>query len=322
MAKILFLVALLLAAALPGEAQVVTSEKVTLVVGHQPFTPTWTSDIMRTLQLHKKYLPNVDVEWFKALYGPPLVNNMIARKIQLSYLGDMPAIVLASKKANLETRLVGLCQSDKGTSAALMVPKDSPVKSVKDLDGKRVATGFGSYLHRFLEVVQDKEKVKFTLVNQPPEVALSNLQAGKIDADGRWPPHWGLAVNKGIARVLTTGKEYNFQFVCGLVVSKQFADEHPKVVTGWLRAELDAHELIRKDPAKAAQLIFEAWEKKIPLEVIQRDVESALYPDQLLPEHVEALKAGADFLFRNKMIDAKPDIDEWVDTRFLQAASR
>ncbi len=162
--------------------------------------------------------------------------------------------------------------------------------------------------------------MKFTLVNQPPEVALSNLQASKIDADGRWPPHWGLAVNKGIARVLATGKDYNFQFVCGLVVNKEFAEQHPKVITGWLRAEIDAHELIRKEPARAAQIIFEAWEKKIPLEVIQRDVESALYPDQVQPEHAEVLKAGAEFLSRNKMIDTTPDIDGWIDTRYLAGA--
>ncbi len=322
MRTMLALLALLLALVSSVAAQVVTAEKATLVVGHQPFTPTWSSDVMRVMQFHKKYLPNVEVEWFKALYGPPLVNNMIARKIHLSYLGDMPAIVLAAKKAALDTRLVGLCQSDGGASAALLVPKDSPVKSVKDLDGKRVATGFGSYLHRFLEVVQEKEKVRFTLVNQPPEVALSNLQAHKIDGDGRWPPHWGVAVNKGIARVLTTGKEYNFQFLCGLVVNRDFATQHPKIMEGWLRGELDAHEYLRKAPDKAALLIYDAWEKKIPLEVIQRDLEYSAYPDQISPEHVDTLKAGAEFLLRNKMIDVKPDIDAWMDTSFLKAATR
>lgn len=305
-----------------AQAQVVTPEKVTLVVGHQPFTPTWVSDVMRVLQLHRKYLPNVEVEWFKALYGPPLVNNMIARKVHMAYLGDMPAIVLSSKKASLDTRLVALCQNDKGTSAALLVPKDSPVKSVKELDGKRVATGFGSYLHRFLEVVQEREQVKFTLVNQPPEVALTNLQAGKIDGDGRWPPQWGLAVHRGIARVLATGKDYDFQYLCGLVVSRDYAAQHPKVVEGWVRAELEAHEFIRKNPEKTAQIVFEAWEKKIPLEVIQRDLQDVFYPDEISREHVESLKAGTEFLLRNKMIEVKPDIDAWVDPSFLKAAAR
>jgi NitT/TauT family transport system substrate-binding protein len=304
----------------PAAAEVVTTEQATLVVGHQPFTPTWGSDVMRVLGLHKKYLPNVEVEWFKALYGPPLVNNMIARKIHMAYLGDMPAIVLASKKASLDTRLVGLCQNDKGTSAALLVPKDSPVKSVRELDGKRVATGFGSYLHRFLEVVQEREKVKFTLVNQPPEVALSNLQAGKIDGDGRWPPQWGLAVHRGVARVLATGKDYGFQYLCGLVVSREYATQHPRIVEGWLRAELETHEFIRRNPDRTAQIVFEAWEKKIPLEVIQRDLDNVLYPDQIASDHVETLKAGAEFLLRNKMIETRPDIDAWVDASFLKAA--
>ena len=302
-------------------AQAVTTEKATLVVGHQPFTPTWSSDIVRLMKFYEKYLPNVQVEWFRALYGPPLVNNMIARKIHLSYLGDMPSLVLASKKSALETRLVGICQTDDGPSAVIMVPKDSPIKSVKELDGKRVATGFGSYLHRFAEVVQAREGIRFSLVNQPPEVAFSNLEARKIDGDARWPPHWGLALHKGIARILTTGKDYGFGFICDLVVSKEYVDKHPKVIEGWLRAELDAHEFIRKHPDKAAQLIYEAWEKKIPLEVIRNDLEYTVYPDHVLPEHIKTLKAGADFLIQQKLIDMKPDVEAWVDDRYLKAAA-
>lgn len=317
----LVLVGLVFPVAASGQA--VTAEKLTMSVGHQPFTPDWTVEIIRMLKLHEKYLPNVQVEWFKALYGPPLVNNMIARKIQMMYVCDTPALVLASKKAALESRLIAVGQTDDGTSAAILVAKDSPIKSVKELNGKRVATGFGSYLHRFAEVVQAKEGIAFSLVNQTPEVRISNLEAGKIDGDATWPPYWNLAVNNGLARVLITGKSYNYRPVCSAaVVSKEFADQHPRVVEGWLKAELEAHEFLRKNPDKAATVIYEAWEKKIPVEVIRRDLAYTTYPDEILPEHTATLKEATEFLLRHKMIDTKPDVDAFVDDRYLKAARR
>jgi ABC-type nitrate/sulfonate/bicarbonate transport system substrate-binding protein len=125
-----------------------------------------------------------------------------------------------------------------------------------------------------------------------------------------------------MARVLTTGKEYGFELICAIVVSKEYAAQNPKVIQGWLRAEAEVHRFIRDNPGKAAEIIFEAWEKKIPIEVIRQDLEGALYPDQILPAHVQILKAGSEFLFRNKMIEVQPDIDSWVDLNFQRSGTR
>jgi hypothetical protein len=41
-----------------------------------------------------------------------------------------------------------------------------------------------------------------------------------------------------------------------------------------------------------------------------------------LPEHLRVLKEGAEFLVEKKLIDTKPDVDAWLDDRYLKAASR
>ena len=58
------------------------------------------TSVMKVKQFYKKYLPNVDVEWFFGLYSPHLVNNWIAGKLELAYLGNMPAVILESKMKN------------------------------------------------------------------------------------------------------------------------------------------------------------------------------------------------------------------------------
>ena len=51
----------------------VSTEKVKIVVGYQPLTPTWGVTILTGAQLWKPYLPNVEVERFNSMSGMPLV---------------------------------------------------------------------------------------------------------------------------------------------------------------------------------------------------------------------------------------------------------
>src|SRR5262249_34730215 len=125
---IVFLTALLASAPLVFEAnagQAVSEKKLKVVVGYQPLTPTWGATIVTGAKLWKPYLPNVEVERFDAMSGMPLVNNMLADKINLAYLGDMPTIILASKSGMAQTRFVSLTDADEGGAAVIYVRKGS-----------------------------------------------------------------------------------------------------------------------------------------------------------------------------------------------------
>jgi ABC-type nitrate/sulfonate/bicarbonate transport system substrate-binding protein len=303
-------------------SQVSAQPKVKLVVGYQPTAPAWDAVVIKQLGLEKKHLPDVEVEWFPALYGPPLVNNMVAGKIQLAYLGDTPAVILSTKK-EVETRLVAFCQSDRGDAEAVMVARDSPITSFKDLAGKRMATGRGSMVHRAIEVMQKRHGVEFELLNQAPEVAIANLAAGKIDAYATWPPYIGLIRQKGIGRVLTRAKEYKFLYLCGIVTNKGFAEQNPRVIEGWLKANLEAQTVMASDPERTARLIAKELEGKIPYEAIRMEFPgSFVYFSTIEDEQVKTLEEVASFLRRNKFLDVDPDIKSFVEPRYLKAVTR
>lgn len=299
----------------PGAAE----EKVKIVVGYQPTAPAWDAVVVKQLGLEKKYLPGVEVEWFPALYGPPLVNNMVAGKINLAYLGDTPALILSTRK-EVATRLVGFCQSDRGDAEAILVAKDSPFKSVKDLQGKRVATGRGSMVHRAIEEIQKREGVQFELVNQAPEVAISNLAAGKIDAYATWPPYIGLIQHQGVGRVLTRAKDYGFLYLCGIIVNRSYAEKHPTVIQGWLRANLEAQKIMATDFDRTARLIAKELEGKIPYEAIRMEFPGSFaYFSTIDDEHVKTLRNVAAFLRRNNLLDVEPDMKTFVDDGYIKA---
>lgn len=179
------------------EADPVSTERVTINLGYQPLTPTWGITIITGAKLWKKYLPNVEINRSDFMSGAPLANNMVAGKLDMGYIGDMPAIVLASKRTLTPTLFVSVTDADEGGASAVYVKKDSPIATVKELDGKRVSVPLGGYTHRFAEVLSVTEKIKLNLVGQSPEVGLSSLQAGTVDAYMPWPPYGPLSVYRG-----------------------------------------------------------------------------------------------------------------------------
>ena len=300
----------------------VSTEKLTIVVGHQPLTPTWGVAVVLGAQLWKPYLPNIKIERSDFMSGMPLVNNMLAGKLDIGYIGDMPAIVLGSKSSLEPTRFVAVTDADEGGESVIYVKKGSPIKTVKQLDGQSVSVPFGGFTHRFAEVVEQAENIKFNIVGQSPEVGLTNLQAGKVAAYIPWEPYGKMAVARGFAEPLIDGTKYHFNSLRGVVISKAFLDAHPDVVLGWLRAELDAHKMMRDQPDRAAKIIFDDWQKfGVPLDIIRSDFNHSLFPDEITPEWRKVLTDGGDFLLSHKLIDSVPDWNTFIDDSWIKKAA-
>src|SRR5690242_15247429 len=79
---------------------------------------------------------NIKIEWFFFKGAGPAVNEALTnRQLDFAFQGDLPAIV--GKAAGLKTRLV--LATGVRSNIYLAAPPDSPIQSVKDLRGKRVA---------------------------------------------------------------------------------------------------------------------------------------------------------------------------------------
>src|SRR5688572_17357373 len=83
-------------------------EPVHLVVGYQPYyTQSWSGIVMRGKKFYEKYLPKGSTVSFEVgLQGAIIVNNMLAGKQHLGYLGDMPSIISTTKTETADLRIV------------------------------------------------------------------------------------------------------------------------------------------------------------------------------------------------------------------------
>ncbi|MCE7505582.1 ABC transporter substrate-binding protein [Polynucleobacter sp. IMCC30063] len=250
----------------PGLAQTIDYGKVgspvNLVVGYQPYyTEAWSGVIMRGKKFYEKYLPKGStVEFQVGLQGAIIVNNMLAGKQQIGYVGDMPAIVSTTKPEVADIRLVGVLGMGKDMCNIVLVRPDAPdFKTPKDafqwLNGKIMASPKGSCTDRFVQDAFKKENVKpENYLNQNIEVITSNFRAKKIDGAAIWEPTASKLVEEGLAKRVASGFTVGLSDGGFLTMRDDLIKARPDVAQAWLNAELDA-QLFLADEKNAKEVI-------------------------------------------------------------------
>ena len=221
---------------------------VKLVVGYQPYyTQAWSGVVMRGKKFYEKYLPKgSEVEFQVGLQGAIIVNNLLAGKQHIGYMGDMPSIVSTTKQEVADIRLVANLGLAYDQCNAFLVRTDAPKfasdkEAIKWLDGKTVAVPKGSCTDRFAQAVFRKSGIQpKEYLNQNIEVITSNFRAGKLDAAVMWEPTTARLVGEGLARLVATGASVNENDGGNLGMRADLIKQRPDVVKAWLNAELDA----------------------------------------------------------------------------------
>jgi len=81
--------------------------------------------------------PNVEIQWFTYNAGPSAMEAIFARSLDLTYVGQGPALNAHFKSNGEEIRV--LADAANG-GAALVIKPDGPIKTAADFRGKKIAT--------------------------------------------------------------------------------------------------------------------------------------------------------------------------------------
>ncbi|MBC8101361.1 MAG: sulfonate ABC transporter substrate-binding protein [Cytophagales bacterium] len=197
----------------------------------------------------------VRVEWISFPAGPQMLEAVGVGSIDLGSTGDAPPIF--AQAAGLPIVYVANQPPGEDTARAILVAQDSPIRTVADLRGKRIAVQKGSGTHNFLVQALEKAGVPYDQVRvsylAPPD-ARAAFDAGSIDAWAIWDPFLSVAQEKTHARVIADGR--GIVSAGGFYLSsRSFAASH----TAWLRValeELDRTGIwIAKNPDESARLL-------------------------------------------------------------------
>ena len=126
--------------ATPAHAQANPSNLKELRIGYQKYG---TLVILKARGTLDKRLAEkgIAVKWTEFPFGPPLLEAINVGSIDVGTVGESPPIFAQAAGADLV--YVGNEPAAPGAEA-LLVPKDSPIRSVAELKGKKIAVAKGS----------------------------------------------------------------------------------------------------------------------------------------------------------------------------------
>ena len=171
-----------------------------LRVGHQK---GWFNILKGRGTLEQKLAPlGVKVTWVEFNAGPVQLEALNVGAIDFGDVGEAPPIFA---QANGTPLVYAGATQPRPKLEALLIPQGSPIKTVADLKGKRVAFNKGSNVQYFLAKLLEKNGLKYTDVQtiflSPPD-ARAAFEKGAIDAWLIWDPFLAAAQKQLNAQIL------------------------------------------------------------------------------------------------------------------------
>ena len=218
--------------------------------------------------LEKKLAPlGFGVKWVEFPAGPQLLEGLNVGAVDVGYVGEAPPIFAQAAGA----KFVYFGYDPAAPRAeAILVTKDSPIKSVADLKGRKVALNKGSNVHYLLVKQLEKSGLKLSDI-QPVYLAPADGRAAfesrNVDAWVIWDPFQAAAEKATGARVLADGTPEvvnNYQYYLG---ERGFVKNNPKVIDALFADSVEQGIWLKKNLRQAAELI--APLQGLPVDVVE-----------------------------------------------------
>ena len=222
------LVGLFAAALLPAFGAARAADPEVLRIGYQKYGTLTLLKAQGTLE-KRLAAQGVSVKWTEFPAGPQLLEGLNVGSIDFGTVGEAPPIFAQAAGANF---VYVANEPPAPESEAIVVPKDSPLHSVKDLKGKRIALNKGSNVHYLLVRLLEQAGVAYKDVETvylAPADARAAFERGAVDAWVIWDPYLASAQTQLSARVLADGKGVvsNHQFY---LAARPYAERKPELV--------------------------------------------------------------------------------------------
>ena len=273
----------------------------------------------------------VEAKWQAFASGPAINETIVSAKFQVGNGGNFPFTSLLDK--NIPVTAIAILSPN--LLHALVVPQDSPLKSIKDLKGAKEPAVIGL-------VTGSSAEFYFQMAMQ-----MNGLQSGKDVILKNMPPGEQMALPKGIAgvvpwdptprmmvderkngRIIDSIFPYNM-YEGQFYVRSEMIENVPDVVQAFSDAYAEATLWIRRNPEKAAELMaqdpnLKSFSKDILLQQIHAYNNlykpTYIYPNAAFWGNVN--EPIFKWLYEQKRITralTAKDFEKAVDARFASA---
>lgn len=258
------------------------------------------------------------IEFANFTSGPSLVEAVSAGGIDIGQVGNTPPIFGLAANANF--KIVGALSAT-AIGDAILVAKDSPVASVADLKGKRVAVAKGTSAHANLLLNLRRTGLTIsdiTPVYLQPGDGYAALTRGDVQAWVTWDPYTAIAEQNVGAKAIATAEDASNAFNFWVASTESVSDSRKVVAikdflrrfaaaTDWSQKNIDQWSTTY---AKLAQISPQAARVTMS--------RSLRRPIALTDEVIKSEQQIADVFASVGAIPDKVSFADGVDQDFLQ----
>jgi sulfonate transport system substrate-binding protein len=208
------------------------------------------------LDLFKKHGVEVDAKRFGA--GEDARNALVANSLDVATVGGTPFVVGAAIGKMNAIATVAYT----GRTGCIEVKKDSGIKSLEGLKGKKIGSRTGStidsvFRHKILPAhhLQDSD---FQMVNVDFKDQAAVLAGGSIDAFAGVEPFCALAEQLNYSELLLNYEKYD-PMPNMLASTTTFVKDNPKAAAGVVAAMVEAAHLFQAEPDKVKDILHKLY---------------------------------------------------------------
>jgi sulfonate transport system substrate-binding protein len=259
------------------------------------------------------------IEWSEFPAAAPILEALNAGALDVGYTGDLA--FLSVYGAGAPIKAIGGTRSDPKTQA-ILVRNDSPIKTVADLRGKRLAGtrgGWGQFL-----IDATLEKTGFAIADATfaplgPVDAKIALLAGSIDGWAVWEPYVSYATIKDNARIVADGQ--------GLTPTITFIVASDAAIAGKRAAVQDLVQRLNKARLWSLDHVAEYAKSTAELTKLPEDVLLSAYRSQhtspiaIDGAVVREVQEASDRATRYGILPKQIEVSKAVDRSFTNAVN-
>ncbi|MDK2810197.1 MAG: sulfonate transport system substrate-binding protein [Petroclostridium sp.] len=276
-------------------------------------------------QFQKALGDNIKIEWKQFNAGSSEIEALLAGEIDIGYIGPGPAINgYVKSKGELQ-----IISGATNAGAILVSRKDTAIKDIKDLSGKRIAVPqFGNTQDLILRYLLQQYGLKCTTKGGTVEIRQAAnsdikilLDKGDIDA-ALVPEPWGSRLVKEVNANIVLDYDQVWRdgkyAAAVVIVRTKFLKEYPDIVEKFLRTHVELTEYVNENVDKAKETvnaqINELTKKSLSKDVLDESFKRLVITTN--PE-IDSIKEFITLSMNIRNLKQAPDAENFLNLEIL-----
>jgi NitT/TauT family transport system substrate-binding protein len=259
----------------------------------------------------------LDVEFENYQAGAFAVNDLLADKIDIATATEFVLAVQGFKREDL--RAIGTISSSE--TIEVVARRDRGIAKPEDLKRKTIASSKGTatdfFLSTFLSFHNIHPEEVRTIDVKPSEV-LTALSEGNIDGAVSFSPYSGAIKKKLSGKILSWPAQGGRDFYYLLITREDLVKTRPRVITGLLKAVLEAETFLKKHEREAQGIVTSIL--GVDQEALKSTWSKTRFRVRLDQDLLTLMEDEGRWAIRNKLVDAEkiPDYSAFLHPEGLR----